>query len=366
MKTYSLSQLCEQIQDALAMELANTYWVRAEIASLTVRGGHCYLELVEKADTTGQMSAKVRATCWSNVYKMLSAYFVEETGSALQAGMQVLVEVEIQFHAVYGLSLNICNIDPTFTVGDMARQRAETIERLQQDGVFDLQKELTMPTLIHRIAVISSDTAAGYEDFVHQLQASHYAIHTTLFTATMQGDQAERSIIAALRAICEVVENFDAVAIIRGGGSTTDLTCFDSYELASHCAQFPLPILSGIGHTKDVSVTDMVVYAALKTPTAVAAYIVERFDRASELIRDWRHRLQMTAERQILIRRHALELLQQRLVMCSPERIYQMGYSLLTINGHIVESVQDVKIGQQICTHLKDGVIRSQVLTTNN
>ncbi|MCQ2333021.1 MAG: exodeoxyribonuclease VII large subunit [Paludibacteraceae bacterium] len=366
MRSYSLSQLCEQIQDALSMELADTYWVRAEIASLTIRGGHCYLELVEKTDSTGLLSAKVRATCWSNVYKMLSAYFAEETGSALQVGMQVLLEVEVQFHAVYGLSLNICNIDPTYTVGDMARQRAETIARLQQDGVFDLQQSLTLPSLIHRIAVVSSDTAAGYEDFVHQLQASHYAVHTTLFAATMQGDQAERSIIAALRAICEVVEDFDVVVIIRGGGSTTDLTCFDSYDLASHCAQFPLPILSGIGHTRDVSVVDMVVYAALKTPTAVAASIVERFDVASEQLRDWRRRLQMTAERQILIRKHALELLRQRLSMCSPQRIYQMGYSLLTVNGKVVESAQDVKPGQQICTHLQDGVVLSQVLQTNN
>lgn len=362
MKQYSLSQLCNLIQDALSMELDSTYWVRAEIASLSVRGGHCYLELVEKADTTGILSAKVRATCWSNVYRMLSAYFEDETGTTLHEGMQVLVEAEVSFHAVYGLSLNICNIDPTYTIGDLARQRAETIAQLQQDGVFELQKQLTLPTLIHRIAVISSDSAAGYQDFVNQLQAPHYTIHTTLFPAIMQGDQAERSIVSALCAINDVAEDFDAVVIIRGGGSTTDLSCFDSYQLASYCAQFPLPILSGIGHTKDVSVVDMVVYSALKTPTAVAAFIVERFDTARNLIADLRRRLQLTAERQILIRRHALELLRQRLTLCSPERIYQMGYSLVTVNGKVLESVNDVQHGQHITTHLKDGLIQSEVL----
>lgn len=365
MKPYSLSQLCNQIEQVFSMEFASTYWVQAEIASLSVRGGHGYFELVEKADSTGILAAKVRATCWSNVYRMLSAYFVEETGSSLQVGMQILVEVEVHFHAVYGLSLNICNIDPTYTIGDLARQRADTIAKLQQDGVFDLQKGLTLPTLVHRLAVISSDSAAGYQDFVNQLQASNYAIHTTLFSAVMQGDQAERSIIAALRAIYDVVEDFDAVVIIRGGGSTTDLSCFDSYELASHCAQFPLPILSGIGHTKDVSVVDMVVYMALKTPTAVAAFVVDRFDSARHLIQDWYRRLQMTAERQLLIRRHTLELLHQRLTLCSPERIYQMGYSLLTVDGKVVESVHDVQPGQQITTHLKDGVVLSEVLSAN-
>lgn len=359
---YSLSQLCEEIGNVLSSELDSTYWVKAEIASLSERGGHCYLELVEKADSSGILAAKVRATCWSNVYHMLKAFFQEETGSPLQVGMQVLVEVEVQFHAVYGLSLSICNIDPTYTIGDLARQRAETIAHLQKDGVFDLQKELSLPTLIHRIAVISSDTAAGYQDFQNQLLSSHYQIHTTLFPATMQGDQAERSIIAALQAIFEVVEDFDVVVIIRGGGATTDLSCFDGYQLASYCAQFPLPILSGIGHTKDVSVVDMVVHSALKTPTAVAAFVTDRFTAAAVVLQDWRHRLQMTAERQKLVRRHALELLSQRLQLCSPERIYRMGYSLLMTDGKVVSSVKDVQKGSHLVSHLADGNIESVAL----
>jgi exodeoxyribonuclease VII large subunit len=360
METISLYDLCHEISDVLATGLPGSCWVRAEIASLTLRNGHAYFELVEKAES-GVLAAKARATCWASTYKILSAFFAEETGEALRTGMQILVEAEVSFHAVYGLSLNIINIDPSYTIGDMARKRLETIRRLQADGVWDLQRAFCLPTLIRRIAVISSKEAAGYEDFIHQLAETHYDIHAELFPAIVQGDQAERSIITALLQISNEADRFDAVVIIRGGGATTDLGCFDSYELANHCAQFPLPVLTGIGHTRDISIVDMIAHLPLKTPTAVAAFLIGRFRDEEERIHDLRQRLARTRERQILIRQHRIDMLRMRLETCNPERIYRRGYSLLTDpDGHIIRSVEAVRPGQRLLTHLSDGQIISR------
>lgn len=359
MTSYTLSELCSHIASVLHAEFDTSYWVRAEIASISSKGGHGYLELIEKADGAITPTARMRATCWANIYTMLSAYFEQETGSRLQVGMQVLVEVEVNFHAAYGLSLNIINIDPRFTVGDLARQRAETIRRLTEEGVIEMQRTLRLPTLVSRIAVISAESAAGYGDFCRQLAEGGYRITTTLYPAIMQGENAERSILAALDAIAAVEEEYDAVAIIRGGGSTTDLTCFDSYILCSAAAQFPLPILTGIGHTRDVSVLDMVAHLTLKTPTAVAAFLIDRMVGHEQRLIELRHRLFRTAERQVLIRRHALDIYRQRITACNPERIYARGYSLLTHNGHIIRSTADVAAGDTLTTHLADGTITS-------
>lgn len=361
-RQYSLSELCACIEGVLTAEMCETYWVRAEIASLSTKNGHGYFELVEKAPTAALPVAKMRATCWANIYTMLCAYFEHETGSPLQAGMQVLLEVEVNFHASYGLSLNIHNIDPRFTVGDLARTRQQTIRQLTEEGVIDLQRRLILPTLVRRIAVVSAETAAGWGDFRDQLSSGGYKLTATLFPAVMQGENAERSILRALEAIAAIEEEFDAVAIIRGGGATTDLGCFDSYLLSATCAQFPLPILTGIGHTRDVSVLDIVAYRALKTPTAVAAWLIERMATENERLTLLRRRLAQTAERQILIRRHRLELLRQRVLSCNPERIYRQGYSLATVDGHVIRSLKEVKSGQIITTHLMDGPLQSTVL----
>ena len=281
--------------------------------------------------------------------------------------MAVLVEVQVQFHPVYGLSLSIVNIDPSYTLGDIARQRQLTIAQLQADGLLEAQQLLPLPTLIRRIAVISSANAAGYEDFKHQLDNSPYRFETQLFGATMQGSGAEKSILAALEEIsmvngkCQNGKCFDAVVIIRGGGATTDLSCFDSYTLCAVCAQFELPIITGIGHTRDVSVLDLVAHRALKTPTAVAEWLIHRMDEQMTRIAELTLRLQRTRERQILIRRHRIELLEQRLAACNPERIYRMGYSLLTKDGKVVRSVTELKPGDHITTHLADGIIESRV-----
>ena len=367
---YTLSELCAEIGEVLDEGLAPSYWVQAEISSLSEKGGHLYLELVEGRKLTAnsqQQTAKMRATCWAGTKELLMAYFEAETGQRLQAGMAVLVEAEVQYHAVYGLSLSIVGIDPKFTVGDIARQRQQTIAQLESDGLLDAQQLLPLPTLIRRIAVVSSASAAGYEDFKHQLDRSGYRFETTLFGAIMQGESAERSILAALEEIDatgqQLIANsqqpYDAVVIIRGGGATTDLNCFDSYTLCAVCAQFPLPILTGIGHTRDVSVLDLVAHESLKTPTAVAEWLIHRMDEQAARIDQLLYRLRQTAERQVLIRRHRVEMLQQRLAACNPERIYRMGYSLLTKNGKVIRSIHELQSGDEITTHLADGNVRS-------
>ena len=383
MKQYSLSELCGWIQAMVENDLLDRYWVRAEIASMSVRG-HCYMELVEKAEN-GILAAKVRATCWSNVYSLLSAYFAQETGQVLHAGLQVLLQVSVTFHAVYGLSLNILNIDPTYTLGDLAKQRQATIRQLTEDGVMELQRALPVPSLVRRVAVISSADAAGYGDFCDQLLHNRfgYAFHTQLYPAVMQGDTAAKSIIQALTSIAEQEEEWDVVVIIRGGGATTDLSCFDDYMLASHCAQFPLPIIAGIGHTRDVSVVDMVVHSSVKTPTAAAEWLIERvakqverlnlllirLQRATQgLVTRQQNRLMLYEQRikngayRLLTReRGKLSLWQKTIELHSPERIYKMGYSLTTINGKVVRNQRDVKTGDIIETHLQNGKVESIV-----
>ena len=367
---YTLTELCALIGEALDEGLAHSYWVKAEISSLSERGGHLYLELVDnhQSPTThhpSPVASKMRATCWAGNKEMLLAYFESETGQTLQPGMAVLVEAQVQFHPVYGLSLSIVNIDPSYTLGDMARQRQLTIAQLQADGLLEAQQLLTLPTLIRRIAVISSANAAGYEDFKHQLDNSPYRFETQLIGATMQGSGAEQSILAALEAISPnpspVTPLYECVVILRGGGATTDLSCFDSYTLCAVCAQFELPVITGIGHIRDVSVLDLVAHRALKTPTAVAEWLIHRMDEQRTRIAELTLRLQRTRERQILIRRHRIEMLEQRLAACNPERIYRMGYSLITKNGQVIRSVTELQPGDTITTHLADGIIESRV-----
>ena len=375
MAPLTLTELCSLIGEALEDSLAPSYWVQAEISSLSERGGHLYLELVDTPPSGGRgafsggrgATAKMRATCWAGTKELLMAYFESETGQTLQAGMTVLVEVEVQWHAVYGLSLSIIGIDPAYTIGAIARQRQQTIAQLKADGLWDAQQLLTLPTLIRRIAVVSSPSAAGYEDFKHQLESSPFRFETTLFGATMQGEGAANSILAALEEIAIVNRkssnrtSFDAVVIIRGGGATSDLSCFDQYTLCAVCAQFELPVISGIGHTRDISVLDMVAHEALKTPTAVAEWLIHRQEEQLNRVTDLMVRLRRTAERQILIRRHRVELLEQRLAACNPVRIYRMGYSLLTLNGKVIRSVAELRPGDTITTHLADGSIDSTV-----
>ncbi|MDR0796806.1 MAG: exodeoxyribonuclease VII large subunit [Tannerella sp.] len=284
----SLSELNEQVSEAIKDLLPGTYWIKAETSDVRVNAssGHCYLEFVEKEKKTGRIVAKARGTIWVQTYDVIKRYFEESTGQIFVSGLKVLVNVSVEFHKLYGYSLTIHEIDPAYTIGDLIKRRMEIVRLLQEEGVFDLNRELPFPYLPQRIAVVTSPTAAGYEDFVDQLlhNKAGYPFYLKLFPAIMQGDKAEESIIDALDRICTHIEYFDVVVIIRGGGSTSDLNCFDSYLVSAHCAQFPLPVITGIGHERDDSVVDMVAHTRMKTPTAVAAFLIEYTDeQANEL-----------------------------------------------------------------------------------
>ncbi len=271
----SLFALQSLIKERLEASVRGNWWVTAEISELKRHpSGHCYLELTENDPRSHLPKAQARAVIWRSAYQAIAMHFLGTTGSDLAAGMKVLVKASVSYHELYGLSLVISDIDPAYTLGEMEMERRRTILQLQQEGIFDMNRELPLPDVIQRVALVSSPTAAGYQDFVRETESSPYRIQLTLFEATVQGHGAEQSLTHALGRIAALEELFDAVVIIRGGGSKSDLSCFDSYLLCSHIAQFPLPVLTGIGHDKDQSVADLVAALSLKTPTAVAAHLV--------------------------------------------------------------------------------------------
>lgn len=282
-QTYSLYELTNTVQEAVCDALPDNYWVTAEISELRVNAsGHCYLELVEKSRSGNELVARARAMIWNNLYPSIKEYFEEETHQLLTSGIKVLVQVKVSFHPLYGFSLTITNINPSYTIGDLAVRRKEILRRLEEEGILDMNKELILTELPQRIAVISSDTAAGYGDFCNQLTGNphNFRFNTQLFPAVMQGDRVEKSIIQALDHIGERMEDFDVVVIIRGGGATTDLAGFDSLALAENCAQFPLPIITGIGHERDDTVLDLISHTRVKTPTAAAEFLITRMEEA--------------------------------------------------------------------------------------
>ena len=276
-KHFSLRELQLAVRERLAEAFPLPVWVAAEISEMKVNySGHCYLELVEKGGTNGVPAAKASAVIWRSHYGPIATYFASKTGEQLAVGMKVLVRVTISYHELYGLSFQIQDIDPTYTLGDWEQQRQQTITRLREEGVWDMNRELGVPRVPQRVAIVSSANAAGYQDFCKEIARSPYRVELTLFDAFMQGHGAEDSIIGALERVADRADEFDVVALIRGGGSQSDLACFNSYRLCAHVAQFPLPIVTGIGHDKDESVADMVAALRLKTPTAVAAWIGEQ------------------------------------------------------------------------------------------
>lgn len=283
-KHFSLRELQLAVRERLSEAFPLPVWVAAEISEMKVNySGHCYLELVEKGGANGVPAAKASAVIWRSHYGPLSSYFASKTGERLAVGMKVLVRVTISYHELYGLSFQIQDIDPTYTLGDWEQQRQQTIARLREEGVWDMNRELDVPRVPQRVAIVSSANAAGYQDFCKEIARSPYRVELTLFDAFMQGHGAEDSIIEALGRVAERADEFDVVAVIRGGGSQSDLACFNSYRLCAHVAQFPLPVVTGIGHDKDESVADMVAAQRLKTPTAVAAWIndqLSEFDGA--------------------------------------------------------------------------------------
>ena len=275
----SLTELLGLVRDKIYEALPEAFWVVAEIAEMKVHtAGHCYLELTGSDTPGGRVTARARATIWASKYRSLNTFFNASTGIPLRAGITILFKATVEYHELYGLSLNISDIDPAYTAGDMALRREAVIRKLTAEGVISMNAGLTMAQYPRNIAVVSSSKAAGYQDFMNHLQTNPYGyvFNATLFEAVMQGEETEVSVTGALDMIADESGRFDAVAIIRGGGSTTDLSWFDSYGIAFHVTQFPLPVLTGIGHEKDQSVTDMVAWKALKTPTAVAGFLIER------------------------------------------------------------------------------------------
>ena len=312
----SLYELNSLVRDVISMSLPDSYWVEAELSEAREGyGGHCYMELIEKDEHSNTPIAKAHASCWRNRWMLLKPQFERVTGQRIHAGMKVLLKVHAQFHENYGFSWIVDDIDPTYTMGDMARKRMEIIQTLKEEGVFDLQKELKLPMFCQRIAVISSATAAGYGDFCNQLADNGYGLQftTALFAATMQGEGVEQSVISALNRINEEWENWDCVVIIRGGGATSDLSGFDTLALAENVANFPLPIITGIGHERDESVLDMISFQRVKTPTAAAAFLVDHLTEVYARIEDAQEAIVNYVKRRLQVERMKFERLSTRI-----------------------------------------------------
>lgn len=401
-KTITLSQLQRQVKQTLTEQFALPVWVSAEISELKVNyAGHCYLELIEKGEDDAIPKAQARATIWRNRYPHLSSYFEAETGQPLTAGIRILAQVLVAYHELYGFSLQINDIDPAFTLGEMERQKNATIRRLQEEGVWEMNRSVELPAVVQRLAVISSAKAAGFQDFTNELKKSRYAFHTTLFEAVMQGQSAEESIIDALGRVADRMEQFDAVVIVRGGGSQSDLSCFNAYRLSNHVAQFPLPVLTGIGHDKDQSVVDMVAASPHKTPTAVAAWLVERMADLEGWLEGAATQLHETTLRhlreatlglermsgelhrttketllteQLKLNHHALQLpdrvadflARQRMRLeqaekltesRSPRHILQLGFAIVRSEGRVLKTTSEVAEATSIEIELNDGTI---------
>lgn len=336
MEPLSLYELNGIVRSTLELTLDENYWVVAELSEVRVAGnGHCYVEFVEKEERSGAMVAKARGNIWKNTYNLLAPYFEQETGQRFAAGLKVLVNVSVGFHELYGYSLTVLDIDPTYTLGAAVQRRKEILALLEADGVLTLNKELTLPRPLLRIAVVSSASAAGYGDFCDQIKQSGLPFKLKLFPATMQGEGVESGVIAALEKIAAEDYLWDAVAIIRGGGAVSDLAGFETYLLAAHVAQFPLPVLTGIGHERDDTVVDLVAHTRLKTPTAVAAFLVERQREEINSLADLEHRLQQTVVGKVEQNRLLLQSLQLRVQAAAAsygrkeeQRLLQMGAAL--------------------------------------
>ena len=315
MQHLTLLLLNSLVRETIELGLPGDYWVEAELSEVRERGGHCYMELVQKDDAEALPVARASAKCWRSAWALVRPHFERVTGENLRPGMKVLLQVHAQFHEAYGFSWIVTDIDPTFTLGDMARRRQEVVRRLKEEGVFDLNKELHLSPFANRVAVISSDGAAGYGDFCNQLATNTYGFNfsVTLFQATMQGAQTEQSIIEALNAVNAGLDAFDCVVVIRGGGATSDLSAFDSLALAENVANFPLPVITGIGHERDESVVDMVAHTRAKTPTAAAAFLIDNLKLTADRIEAARAALASSVRRRMDFERLRLERVSGRI-----------------------------------------------------
>jgi len=405
----TLYELNHIVRSVLESSLDEEYWVEGEFADASVGyGGHFYGELIQKDETGKNIVARARITCWARNYNMIRLRFQKETGETLRRGLQVKLLVRITFHEQYGYALNIVDVDSSFTLGDMARRRREILAQLEEDGIINDNKELPLPSLLKRIAIISSSGAAGYGDFCNQLEHNEYGLffHHQLFPAVMQGSNVEESVMAALAAIADEADRWDCVVIIRGGGATGDLSDFDSYPLAAAVAQMPIPVIVGIGHERDETVLDFVAHTRVKTPTAAAAFLIDngaqqlaRLDeiqnrlqqgvtllceRQQRLIEQLTVRLTSAPRQRLLSEQHHLQLLQNRYMQASrftlqnarlklgnwevrfasldPTLQLKRGYSITyTADGKPLRSAANLRQGDQLITRLADGTVKSTV-----
>ena len=405
----TLFELNSLVHEVIEDNFDEQYWVVGELSDVSTPafGGHFYGELVQKDEESDRIVARARITCWARNYNMIRLRFQKEAGETLRKGLQVKLLVEVNFHEQYGYSLNVVDIDSTFTLGDLAKRRREILQQLEKDGILHDNQSLPLPRLLKRIAVISSATAAGYGDFCHQLEENDYGFHfeVQLFPAVMQGEQVPESIIAALEEIREEPP-FDLVVIIRGGGASSDLSDFDSYELAACIALYPLPVLTGIGHERDETVLDYVAHTKVKTPTAAASFIIEHQAEEAALLDDLYQRITHSAKEQIqrekqrlehqravlpllfmgfyqkgenrLVllsqrlsssakqslerEKHSLQLMQQRLNSLDPRLLLKRGYTITTCGGKLVRSIEGLAEGEVLTTQTEKGEIYSKVV----
>lgn len=409
----SLYELNNRIRSVLDRSMDGRYWLQAELSEVRIAtNGHCYVEFVQKDLRSNALIAKARGTIWANIFTLLRPYFERETGQAFTAGIKVLVEVKVEFHELYGYSLTVTDIDPAYTLGDMARLRRDILRQLEEEGVLTLNKELPMPRLPQRIAVISAASAAGYGDFCNQLHNNPYGLvfYPHLFPAIMQGERVEASIIEALNAINETISQWDVVVIIRGGGAVSDLSGFDTYLLAANCAQFPIPIITGIGHERDDTVIDMVAHTRVKTPTAAAEFLINRIHEEALLLENWTdyiynkvenrlkeelyHLQQLTArlpatwavcrtnelrkiemlqaraqngtEMTLQREKHRLQMLEQRVDACDIQKILKRGFSLTLLNGRTVTDASVLKPGDRVVSRFAKGEATLHVAQKTN
>jgi exodeoxyribonuclease VII large subunit len=410
----SLSKLLGNVSKTLKGGMPGSQWIMAEIMELHVnQRGHCYLELIEKGPDDGAILARARATIWASKYNMLRPFFEATTGTQLKSGIKLLCKGSVEFHSQYGFSINLSDIDPAYTLGDLARKKQEVIGKLRQEGVMEMNKELPFPAVPQRIAAISSEGAAGYGDFMDSISGNHqgYHIQTQLFQAVMQGDQAPSSIINALDEVYSFVDDFDCVVIIRGGGSKADLECYNDYDLAYYITQFPLPVITGIGHERDESVADMVAFLGLKTPTAVAEYILDQLLAFEFRLSEFREKLSNSVSRAVqqqrmLIERYAVDLthlsrgslqrevekvdryklqlgrdtrtlldrkkehlamLETRNALVNPANVLKRGYSITLHNGKALTGTEAIIPGDILETRLHHGTVISKAeKTTSN
>ncbi|MEG2573234.1 MAG: exodeoxyribonuclease VII large subunit [Bacteroides sp.] len=404
----SLYDLNTLVKDNLNQCMPDEYWIQAELSDVRSNAtGHCYLEFIQKDVRSNSLIAKAKGIIWSSTYKLLKPYFEKETGQSFVSGIKVMVKVTVVFHELYGYSLTVTDIDPTYTLGDLVKRRKEILQQLEEEGVLTLNKELEIPVFAQHIAVISSATAAGYDDFCHQLEnnESQFSFSIKLFPAMMQGDKVEESIINALNAINNERDKWDVVVIIRGGGSTSDLSCFDTYYLAANCAQFPLPIITGIGHERDDTVLDSIAHTRVKTPTAAAELLINNLNEIEAKILEYEFSIWSLASQRMqleqqkidrLLKRipaavaiyklreeHRLNSLYQQLktilpIYCvtesqrlkflkqqvdnaSPEHLLKRGYSITLKDGKVITDVSLLKPGDKLTTRLQNGEIKSKV-----